>query len=164
MGFFFFIGLVVAIRVAELVIARSNERWARARGAKEYGSEHYPFIVSLHTLFLVSCIVEYLVRKHAVFQPVFFGLFLFFIAMKIWVIASLGHYWNTKILRVPDTPLVAAGPYKYLKHPNYLIVVAEIVLIPLTYQLYVTALVFTLLNALMLSVRVRVENGVLEGK
>ena len=84
------------------------------------------------------------------------------LAFKVWVIMSLGKFWNTKIYHIPNLPLVRKGPYKFIKHPNYLIVIAEIAIIPLTFHLYYTAIIFTILNAIMLSVRIKEENKVLE--
>lgn len=164
MPFILFISFVVFQRLLELVVARGNEKWARAQGAVEYGKEHYPVIVLLHTSFLIAMIAEYYLSPVTyLFNPTFLFVFLGLICLKIWVIASLGKYWNTKILRIPNVQLVNKGPYKYVKHPNYLIVIAEIAIIPLVFHLYYTAMVFSLLNAAMLFVRIRVENRALKG-
>lgn len=158
MIFILFILFVILLRIAELFVARRNEKWMLQNGAVEYGKKHYPFIVALHSLFFVSLFVEYSMLQHPSFSLVLLLIYILLIAFKIWVIASLGKYWNTKIFRIQNTPLIKKGIYKYIKHPNYLIVVAEIALIPLIFQLYCTAIVFTLFNAIMLTVRIREEN------
>ena len=152
---------LIILRLAELGIAKKNEKWLLENGAKEYGASHYPFIVMLHVLFIAALILEYYYRSTGVFH---LGLLIFYIAciaIKAWVILSLGNYWNTKIFRIPGTQLVKKGLYKYLRHPNYLIVILEIAIIPLTFELYYTAVIFSILNGLMLAVRIRVENAVL---
>ena len=161
MAFILFIIFVVAQRLLELVVARKNEQWLLKNGAVEYGKRHYPLIVTLHTLFIISMIMNYNASDAAPFDPLFFGIFVALLLLKIWVIASLGHYWNTKIYRIRNADLVSKGPYKFVKHPNYIIVVAEIAVIPLVFHLYYTAIVFTLLNAAMLYVRISVENRIL---
>lgn len=158
-GFILFISFVILQRLIELVVARRNERWARSQGAVEYGQAHYPYIVALHTLFIVAMIAEYW-WKGGQFSLFVLTLFLMLIAVKIWALSSLGKYWNTKILRIPGSVFVRKGPYRWFKHPNYFIVVCEIIAIPMVYHLVYTVIVFTLLNALMLSVRIREENKV----
>jgi methyltransferase len=160
--FILFISFIILLRIGELLLSKSNEKWLLQNGAVEYGKEHYPFIVALHTLFILSLIIEYIIR-----QPVSYSLFLvilYFLLLifKAWVILSLGKFWNTKIYHIENIPLVEKGPYKYFKHPNYLVVIAEIAIIPLCFHLYYTAIAFTLLNALMLYVRIREENKALE--
>lgn len=161
MIFTLFITFIIVLRIVELIIARRNEKWMRAQGAVEYGQAHYPFIVALHTLFFVSLIVEFTLSDKQLFDPILILVYLLVVTIKFWVIGSLGKYWNTKILRIPNAVLVKKGLYKYIKHPNYILVVAELLLIPLCFQLYVTAIVFGLLNALMLRVRIKEENRVL---
>lgn len=164
MPFIYFISFVIFQRLLELVVARRNEKWVRAQGAIEYGKEHYPFIVALHTAFLISMIAEYyLAPVTMLFNPYYLITFLVLICLKIWVIGTLGKYWNTKILRIPGVQLVSKGPYKFVKHPNYIIVIAEIAIIPLVFHLYYTVMLFSLLNAAMLFVRIRVENRALAG-
>lgn len=161
MTFILFISFIIFLRIAELFLARSNEKWALQQGAVEYGKAHYPFIVALHTTFLISVIAEYYCKPEPVCLLPLIILYLILIILKVWVIQSLGKYWNTKIYRIPGAKLVEKGPYKFVKHPNYIIVVAEIVIIPLAFQLYYTAIIFTLLNALMLYVRIKEENKIL---
>jgi methyltransferase len=118
-------------------------------------------MVAMHTLFIISIIAEYIWRDGAVVSYPLIVFFFILIVVKVIVISTLGHYWNTKIYKVPGTRPVATGIYKYIKHPNYMIVICEIAIIPLAFGLYYTAIVFTILNALMLTVRIKKENEVL---
>ena len=144
-------------RLFELVLARRNERRTRARGAVERGQRHYLSIVALHTLWLVSTLVEGLLRgpELPAFWTVPLALFLLLQPLRYWAIFSLGERWNTKILVLPGKQPVRRGPYRYLDHPNYVVVVVEILAFPLIFGGWSTALVFTVLNAAILSVRVR---------
>ncbi len=159
----FAVALVAVQRLFELVVARRNERRARARGAVERGRGHYPLIVALHTLWLVSTLFEGLLRgpDPPAFWPVPLALFLLVQPLRYWALFSLGRRWNTKVLIVPGEKPVRRGPYKYLDHPNYLVVVVEILTFPLIFGAWVTALVFTILNGAILSVRIREENRAL---
>ena len=161
MDFILFISFVIFTRLVELLHSRRNEIWLLQRGAVEYGRKHYPFIVALHALFLVSLIVEHCTVQNGAFNAVLLLLYFMLLAFKVWVIGSLGKFWNTRIYRVTNFPLVKKGPYKYFKHPNYLIVIAEIAIIPLVFNLYFTAIVFTILNSIMLFVRIKEENKAL---
>jgi methyltransferase len=160
MPFIIFISFFILQRLSELYIARRNEKWLLRQGAIQYGQGHYPFIIALHTLFIVSIIAEYLLRGQPPVSWVFLMIFLLVLSFKYWALSSLGKYWNTKIYRVPGVYPVKKGPYKFLKHPNYMEVVCEIAVIPLVFHLYYTAAIFTVLNAVMLTVRIRVENRV----
>jgi methyltransferase len=160
MLFIIFILFVITQRLSELYVSRQNEKWLRSQGAIEYGQAHYPYIVALHTLFIISIIVEYIWRPNLQIDYVFLLLFILLLAFKFWALSSLGKYWNTKIFRVPGTGPVKKGPYKLFKHPNYFIVICEIIVIPMVFNLYYTAAIFTVLNAIMLTVRIRVENKV----
>src|ERR1035438_1356012 len=162
MGFYFFINFVILLRVGELILSKWNEKWLLMNDAIEYGHKHYPFIVGLHVLFFISLIVEYVTQETTSFSLFFLVSYFILILFKVWIIASLGKFWNTKIFRIPDVPLIKKGPYKYLKHPNYMAVIAEIAIIPLTFHLYFTAIIFTLLNLIMLYVRVKEENKALQ--
>jgi len=157
------VALVAAQRLFELVLARRNERRARARGAVERGQRHYLLIVVLHTLWLVSTLVEGLLRGPDIpaFWPVPLALFLLVQPLRYWAIFSLGERWNTKILVLPGKKPVRRGPYRYIDHPNYVVVVVEILTFPLIFGAWITALVFTVLNAAILSVRIREENRAL---
>jgi methyltransferase len=161
MIFIFFISFLIIQRLSELYVSSKNEKWLLRNGAIEYGKEHYPYIVLLHTLFIISLIAEYIWRADAGANYFFIVLFFVLIIIKVVVISTLGNYWNTKIYKVPGTRPVAAGIYKYIKHPNYIIVICEIAIIPLAFHLYYTAVAFTILNAIMLTVRIKKENEVL---
>jgi methyltransferase len=161
MTFIFFISFLIIQRLAELYVSSKNEKWLLRNGAIEYGKEHYPYIVLLHTLFIISLIAEYIWHTDAEANYFFIVLFFVLIIIKVMVISTLGHYWNTKIYKVPGTRPVATGIYKYIKHPNYIIVICEIAIIPLAFHLYYTAVIFTILNAIMLTVRIKKENEVL---
>ncbi|MBT2396732.1 isoprenylcysteine carboxyl methyltransferase family protein [Streptomyces sp. ISL-100] len=159
--------LVLAVgveRVAELVVARRNGRWSRARGAVEAGQRHYPVMVVLHTGLLVGCVTE--VRwAGRPFEPVLGWAMVAVVvaaqALRWWCIRTLGPRWNTRVLVVPGLPLVAGGPYRWLTHPNYVAVVAEGLALPLVHGAWLTALLFTVLNAALLTVRIRCENEAL---
>ncbi len=157
------VALVGVQRLVELVLARRNERRARARGAVERGRSHYLFIVALHSLWLVSTLIEGLLRgpELSALWPVPLALFLLVQPLRYWALVSLGERWNTKILVVPGAKPIRRGPYKYLSHPNYVVVVVEIITFPLIFGAWVTALVFTVLNAAVLWVRIREENRAL---
>lgn len=160
MLFIVFIIFLIVQRLTELYISKRNEKWLLSQGAIEYGREHYPYIVALHTLFIVSLIVEYYLSGGQPMSYIFLLLFILLLSFKYWVLSSLGLYWNTKIYRIPGAIAVRKGPYKIFKHPNYVDVVLEIAIIPLVFHLYYTAVIFSLLNAIMLSVRIKVENKV----
>jgi methyltransferase len=160
MYFIIFIFLLIIQRLSELFIARRNEKWLLEQGAVQYGQSHYPFMIAMHTLFIVSIIVEYNLRGGTAISWMFLTIFLAVLLFKFWALSSLGKYWNTKIYRIPGVYPVKRGPYKFLKHPNYMEVVCEIALIPLVFHLYYTAVAFTVLNAIMLTVRITVENRV----
>jgi methyltransferase len=160
MAFIIFISFFILQRLSELYIARKNEKWLLEQGAVQYGQSHYLFIVALHTLFIVSIITEYFLSGQPPISWIFLVLFLLILSFKFWALSSLGKYWNTKIYRIPGVYPVKKGPYKFLKHPNYMEVVCEIAIIPLVFHLYYTAIIFTVLNAAMLTVRIGVENRV----
>lgn len=160
MYFTIFISFLILQRLSELFIARRNEKWLLSQGAVQYGQSHYPFMIAMHTSFLVSLILEYLYRGGTAISWTFLAIFLAVLLFKFWALSSLGKYWNTKIYRVPGVYPVKRGPYKFLKHPNYMEVVCEIAFIPLVFHLYYTAIIFTVLNAAMLTVRIREENRV----
>jgi methyltransferase len=160
MGFAILIYIVIIQRVLELLIARRNEKWLLKNGAVEYGQRQYLFIVALHALFIASLIAEYIIRQKTGLNVIFLSLYIVLVALKIWTISSLGKYWNTKIFRIPGMAPVNKGPYKFLKHPNYIIVIGEIAVIPLIFNLYFTAVVFSILNAIVLNIRIKDEDRV----
>ena len=162
MVFILFISFIILLRIGELILTRRNEIWLLQNGAIEYGQKHYPYIVALHVLFIGSLIIEYSAKQTVSFSLFFLILYFLLLAFKAWVITSLGKFWNTKIYHISGFPLIKKGVYKYVTHPNYLIVISEIAIIPLVFHLYYTAIAFSMLNAIMLSVRVKEENKVLK--
>ena len=152
------LALVTLQRVGELWLANRNTRRLLAEGAREYGAGHYPLIVLVHALWLIS--LWWLARDRPV-NGVWLALFVLLEIGRIWVLASLGRRWTTRIIVLPDEPLVRRGPYRFINHPNYLIVVSEIAVLPLVFGLWKVALIFTLLNAWVLSIRVREEERAL---
>ncbi|MEW1683315.1 isoprenylcysteine carboxylmethyltransferase family protein [Streptomyces sp. T12] len=157
--------LAVAVeRLAELVVARRNAAWTRARAGVEHGRGHYPVMVVLHTGLLAGCLLEPLLADRP-FLPVLgwpaLALALLAQALRWWCITSLGPYWNTRVIVVPGARLVGRGPYRFLRHPNYVAVVVEGVALPLVHSAWITATLFTLANAALLTVRIRCENAAL---
>lgn len=153
---------LIGIRMIELVVSSQNEKWLRANGAVEYGQKHYPYIVLLHSGFILSLIVEYYLKPTQTLNSFFLMVYLVLIGAKVMVISSLGKYWNTKIFHISGHRLVSKGLYRYVKHPNYIIVICEIAVIPFIFNLYVTAAVFFVLNAIMLTIRIKEENKILK--
>ena len=156
------LGLVVLQRLAELALAAHNTRRLKARGALEAGQSHYPLIVLLHAAWLIT--LALLVPAATPPSWPLLALFAALQAGRVWVIASLGHYWTTRIITLPAAPLVRRGPYRYLRHPNYLIVALEIAVLPLAFGAIGIAIVFSLLNGAMLWHRLRVETRALAGR
>jgi len=161
MIFFCFISFVILLRIGELLLSKTNEKWLLLNNAVEYGRGHYKFMVLLHVLFICSAIIEFICSNPVSYSPFLLVLYFLLLSFKVWIIYSLGKFWNTRIYRIPNFPLVKRGPYKFVKHPNYIVVFAEIAVIPLIFNLYFTATIFTLLNAMMLFVRIREENRAL---
>ena len=155
--------LVGVQRLLELALSWRNERRLRARGAVERGGGHYPVIVAVHALWLVSTLVEGLLRgpEPPVWWPLPLAAFLLVQPLRYWAILSLGGNWNTRVLVVPGGKLVRRGPYRYFPHPNYVVVAVEILTFPLIFGAWITAVVFSLLNAALLYVRIRTENRAL---
>lgn len=149
---------VALTRIAELLYAQRNADALRARGAVEWGKAHYPLFVIVHGGWLISILV--LMPRDVEVQWIFIFLFASFFALRIWVIATLGPYWTTRIITL-DEPLVLKGPYRFVRHPNYLAVAGEIASLPLAIGQWRVALVFTLLNAGLLYWRIRIEDRAL---
>ena len=156
--------LVAVQRLLELWYSRRNERRLRARGAVERGSGHFPAMVAIHTLWLVSTLVEGLLRgpETPVWWPVPLAAFLLVQPLRYWAILTLGVNWNVRVLVVPGGKLVKNGPYRYLPHPNYVAVAVEVLTFPLIFGAWITAVVFSLLNAALLYLRIRTENRALK--
>jgi methyltransferase len=150
--------LVTLQRLGELVLAHTNTRNLQARGAIEVGASHYPLIVAVHAAWLITLWI--LGRHQAVNLPAL-AVFVVLQGLRVWIIATLGSRWTTRIIVLLGEPLVTSGPYRYLAHPNYAVVATEIAILPVALHLPVTALVFTLLNAMVLFIRIRAEARVL---
>ena len=157
---FVVLGLVAAQRVAELFISRRHERALRARGAVEHGAAHYPFIVAVHAGWLAALALWCAIMPPAI-SPALIALYVGLQPVRAWVIASLGRYWTTRIITLPAAPLVRRGPYRFLKHPNYVVVVLEIAFLPLALCAWPIALAFSILNGAVLWVRIAAENRAL---
>jgi len=158
------VALVGLERLAELVVSNRNAAWSMRRGGVETGQRHYLVMVVLHTGLLLGVLVEVWVRRPE-FVPllgwVMLALVLASQALRWWCIRSLGHRWNTRVIVVPGLPLVQGGPYRFLSHPNYVAVVVEGLALPLVHSAWITAATFTVLNAILLTVRIGVENDAL---
>ena len=156
--------MVAVQRLLELRYSRRNERRLRSLGAVERGAGHYPAMVALHALWLVSTLVEGLLRgpEIPVWYPVPLAAFLLVQPLRYWAILSLGENWNVRILVVPERKLVWSGPYRYFPHPNYVVVTVEVLTFPLIFGAWVAALVFSILNAAFLYVRIRAEERALK--
>jgi methyltransferase len=158
-------GLIMIQRLLELRLAARNRAWALAAGAQEVGAGHYPLFFLLHTSWLVGWVVEAMLRGPALGQNWYFWLGLFGASqgLRYWCIASLGRFWNTRILIIPGAKAVRRGPYRFLAHPNYLAVAFELLSVPLIFGAWLAALVATILNAvLLLGVRIPAEEKALQ--
>ncbi|UZN04547.1 isoprenylcysteine carboxyl methyltransferase family protein [Cellulomonas sp. S1-8] len=160
------VGLTALERLAELVVSQRNARWSFERGGVESARGHFPAMVLLHTALLVACVVEVLVADRP-FLPWLgwpaLALVVASQALRWWCIATLGPRWNTRVVVVPGLPLVDRGPYRWFRHPNYVAVVVEGIALPLVHTAWVTALVFTVLNAvLLLRFRIPAEERALQ--
>jgi methyltransferase len=149
---------VTVQRLSELVIARRNTRLLLEQGAFEVGAEHYILMVLLHTAWLGGLWMLAPTRPP---DPFFAAIYALLQVARLWVLLTLGQRWTTRIIVLPDAPLVRAGPYRFVSHPNYWVVVAEILILPCVFGLWVFAFIFTLLNAVMLTIRIRAEDHAL---
>ena len=163
-AYFVLVAAVAVERLVELVVSTRHARWAFARGGVEYGAGHFRVMAGVHAALLVSCVAEVAVADRP-FLPwlgwPMLALVLAAQALRWWCVATLGNQWNTRVIVVPGLPLVTRGPYRWLRHPNYLAVTVEIAALPLVHTAWVTALVFTVANAAVLSVRIPVEERAL---
>ena len=156
------IAAVAVERVAELVVSQRNLAWSRDRGGTEFGAQHYPAMVVLHVGLLAGCLVE---SPYRPFLPALgwpmLAAALAAQCLRWWCITTLGHQWNTRVVVIPGAERVGRGPYRVMPHPNYVAVVVEGIALPLVHTAWITALVFTALNAAVLRTRIRVENAAL---
>ena len=152
---------VISQRLIELLIAKRNERILKAQGGIEFDKNGYRVIVIRHVVFFVSLICEkvFLSRMLNSYWIIFAALFGVAQFLRYWAIKSLGVYWNTKILVLPNHKLVNTGPYKYLRHPNYIAVMTEIAVIPMIFSCYLTAAVFSVINLILLRRRIKIEES-----
>ena len=152
------LAFVTLQRVAELPIARANTRRLLQQGGYEVAAGHYRLIVALHAAWLIT--LWWLAPGRPIDIP-FLLLFLLIQAGRVWVLRTLGSRWTTRIIVVPGEKLVATGPYRFVRHPNYLVVIGEIAVLPLVFGLWQVAIIFSMLNAAMLAVRIRAEDRAL---
>ncbi|WP_081413174.1 isoprenylcysteine carboxyl methyltransferase family protein [Aneurinibacillus terranovensis] len=157
-----FVFLIVQ-RLVELKVAKRNRAWMMSRGGKEIGAGHYPLMVLMHAGFFISLWTESAWKGYplSVFWKALLGVLLVVQLLRYWAIVSLGRCWNTRIIYVPGGEAVRKGPYRFLRHPNYVVVILEFAVIPLFFKAYVTFFTFSLLNAIMLRHRIRVEEQAL---
>jgi methyltransferase len=160
--------LLVAVvgleRIAELVVSKRNLAWSRARGGVEFGSGHYPVMVILHTGLLLGCLAEVFWLDRPFLPMLGWPMLVVVIvaqALRWWCIATLGRQWNTRVVVVPGAPRVTGGPYRLMSHPNYVAVIVEGIALPLVHSAWITACVFTVLNAVLLATRINTENAAL---
>jgi len=153
------IAYVFLQRIAELAIAQRNTRRLIKEGAHEFGRRGYPLFIALHSAWLISIVIFAVPNS----QPNILLLVLFALtqALRYWALFTLGRYWTTRLISSPSFPRIRKGPYRFFPHPNYLVVVAEIILVPLLLNEKTVAIVFTVLNAALLLWRIRMENRVL---
>jgi methyltransferase len=153
------LAFVVAQRLAELALARTNTRRLLARGGREVGRRHYPLFILLHASWLLVMAASIPLEARPVW-PLVAGFFVLQ-ALRVWVIATLGHYWTTRIITIDGAPLVRRGPFRFVRHPNYWVVTGEIAVLPLAFGAWEIALIWSGLNALLLRHRIRVEGAAL---
>ena len=152
------LALVTLQRLAELWLSNRNTRRLLSQGAREYGAAHYPLIVAVHASWLIA--LWWLAPGRPI-NGFWLGLFVLIELARIWVLAMLGPRWTTRIIVLPQAPLVRRGPYRFVNHPNYAVVVGEIAVLPLVFGLWKVALLFSLVNAAVLLIRIREENRAL---
>ncbi|MDQ2865972.1 MAG: hypothetical protein M3R51_07070 [Candidatus Eremiobacteraeota bacterium] len=151
--------LVALQRIAEVVYAESNSRRLLARGAIELAREQHPWFVALHTAWLLA--MWLFIPHETVPNWWLIGCFVALQCLRVWALASLGPYWTTRLITLPGAPLVRRGPYRFMRHPNYTVVVLELAVLPLAFGAWMLALAFSVLNGALLAWRIRVENSAL---
>ncbi len=151
--------LVALQRLGELIYAARNTRNLKRRGGVEHGGGHYPLLVALHAAWLIAIVV--VVPADAAISWLPLGLFIMLQGVRLWIVVTLGGYWTTRIISLPDASLIRHGPYRLVRHPNYLVVIGEIALLPLVFGAWQIAIVFSILNLAILARRRRVEDEAL---
>lgn len=154
--------LVVLQRLAELAVARRNTRRLMARGGREVGAGHYPLMVGMHVAWLAAIAFTTPLETQPDWRLL--GAYLVLQGLRLWVLVTLGEYWTTRVITVDGAPLIRKGLFRFVRHPNYLIVTAEIAILPLAFHNVWVAVVFTVLNQFMLSHRIRIEQAALESR
>ncbi|MCG8543352.1 MAG: hypothetical protein MJE12_03980 [Alphaproteobacteria bacterium] len=152
--------LVGLQRLGELWLSRRNEAGLRAEGGREIGAGHYPVIIAVHAGWLAA--IAFLIPADA---PVYWWLIALYLVVqlgRVWVLTTLGRYWTTRVIDMPNAPLVRRGPYRWIKHPNYVVIVLEIAILPLAFGAWEIALIFSILNLAVLAWRIRIENAALK--
>lgn len=157
------IAFIIIQRLVELKIAKQNEIWMKSKGGVEVGQKHYKWFVIVHILFFVSILIETTINESGgnPFLSLLLILFILTQVGRFWCIQSLGRFWNTKIITLPGVALIKRGPYKYVKHPNYIIVAAELIIIPLIFGAVLTAIIFPIVHLILLKTRIPTENKAL---
>ncbi len=161
--FFTVISILVIQRLAELKLAAKNEKIMKNKGAIEYGEKHYKILVLMHILFFISFMSEVMLldKKISPYWPILLTIIIFTQILRYWSILSLGEYWNTKILILPNGHVKRKGPYQFIRHPNYVAVMLEFIFIPLLFQAYWTAIIFISFNSFMMMIRIKEEEKAL---
>lgn len=162
--YYVLVAAVAVERLAELVVSVRHARWALDRGGVEFGQRHFPVMAGVHAALLVACVVEVAVADRPFLPWLGWPMLLLVLAaqaLRWWCVVTLGRQWNTRVIVVPGLALISSGPYRWLRHPNYLAVTVEIVALPLVHTAWVTAVVFTLANIALLRVRIPVEERAL---
>ena len=158
------IGAVAVERLAEVVVAERHRSVSKERGGVEFGAAHYPAMVTLHTALLAGCLLEPVLLHRPFIPALGWPMLLIAVAaqaLRWWCITTLGYQWNTRVIVIPGAERVTGGPYRFLPHPNYVAVIAEGIALPLVHTAWITAVVFTILNAVLLRTRIHVENRAL---
>jgi methyltransferase len=160
------IGVVAVERLAEVVVAQCNRAWSLVHGGVEFGARHYPVMIALHTALLAGCLVEPIWLHRPFIPSLGWPMLTIVVAAQVlrwWCIGTLKHQWNTRVIVIRGAPRITGGPYRLVPHPNYVAVIAEGIALPLVDTAWITALVFTILNAALLRMRIKVENAALAG-
>ncbi|MFJ5715795.1 isoprenylcysteine carboxyl methyltransferase family protein [Neobacillus sp. NPDC093127] len=161
--FVLLIGFIAIQRVVELFIAKRNEIWMKRQGAVEFGNKHYKYMVFMHLLFFITLCSEKILLNRGLspIWPIFLAIFILAQFIRGWAISSLGKFWNTKILVLKHALVIRKGPYRFLKHPNYFVVATELLVVPLLFNAFYTALLFSIFNFMILSIRIHEEEKAL---
>ncbi|HXC03185.1 MAG TPA: isoprenylcysteine carboxylmethyltransferase family protein [Bacteroidia bacterium] len=162
MIFNLFIVFIIVLRMGELIYTRKNRKWMLQHDALEYDSRLYSVILGMHILFIVSLLVEYGHQKTQAYSTFLLAAYFLLLGFKIWTLSSIGNLWCQKTFRMPELPIIRKGPYKFMNHPNYIIVVGEVLLVSLAFHLYYTACIFTILHIALLYIRIKEEDKALK--